>query len=69
MNFDKKDNFLYLKEIYNDKDLIEHEKTLRQIKTDFINFDRECVYDECESRKIRELLCKIFNYILKNSIS
>jgi len=60
MNFDKKDNFLYFEEIFNDKDIFEHEKTLRQIKTDFINFDKECVYDECESHKIRELLCKIF---------
>jgi hypothetical protein len=56
MNFDKKDNFLYFNEVYNDKDIIEHDNTLRQIKFEFIDFDKDCVYDDCESPKVRELL-------------
>jgi hypothetical protein len=59
MSFDVKDNFMYMNEIENDKDIVEHDHTLRQIKFEFINFDRECVYDDCESYQVRRLLGKI----------
>lgn len=69
MSYDVKDNFVNLNEIENDKDIVGHEYTLRHIKYEFINFDRECVYDDCESPQVRKLLGNSLNHIKFNNNS